>query len=51
MMLDLTTEILKKIPIESPEGKQFMQMKKALESGGQFEGLTHKIQIKVNDVD
>jgi hypothetical protein len=50
-MLDLANETLQSIPSDSPEAKEFMQMKLVLEAGGQFEGLTHKIQMKVTDRD
>ena len=50
-ILLITKEVLKKFDKQSPEAKEFMQMKKVLESADLFLGLTHKIQIKVNECD
>ena len=49
-ILKITDAVLSEIdPREDENFRKFNQMKKVLESGGHFDGLTRKLQIKVEN--
>lgn len=47
--LNLIIEKIAELDHTDPMMKEFMQIKLILESGGHFEGLTRKLQLKVVD--
>lgn len=45
--LNIANEIISELTQDDPMIKDFMQVKLVLETGGHFEGLTRKMQLKV----
>lgn len=45
--LNIANEIISELKHDDPAIKDYMQIKLVLETGGHFEGLTRKMQLKV----